>query len=112
MGPSLLGLFGNPGTANAALSSDIETLKEACGIAVQGAGKIPFICFDLAGGANISGSNVLVGGRGGQLDFLSSAGYSKLGLPGDMIPSVNNVDPNLSDFVNTDYGLSFHTDTP
>jgi hypothetical protein len=111
MAPSLLGLFGNPGTAHATLSSDLETLKEACGIAVQGAGKIPFICFDLAGGANISGSNVLVGGQGGQLDFLSSAGYSKLGLPGDMIPSVNNVDPNLTDFVNSDYGLSFHTDS-
>ena len=49
----------------------------------QGAGKIPFICFDLAGGANIAGSNVLVGKEGGQLDFLSTQGYSKQGLPGD-----------------------------
>jgi len=38
----------------------------------DGAGKIPFICFDLAGGANISGSNVLVGKSGGQSDFLST----------------------------------------
>ena len=53
---------------------DLEALKSSCGIATQGAGKIPFIVFDLAGGANISGSNVLVGGRGGQLDFLSTAG--------------------------------------
>ena len=45
-------------------------LKASCGIATQGAGKIPFICFDLAGGANMAGSNVLVGGQGGQLDFL------------------------------------------
>ena len=42
----------------------------ACGI-TTGAGKIPFICFDLAGGGNIAGSNVLVGGPKGQLDFLS-----------------------------------------
>jgi len=111
MGPSMLGLFANPQKANAALSSDIEALKSACGIAVQGAGKIPFICFDLAGGASIAGSNVLVGNRNGQLDFLSSAGYSKMGLPGDIIPSVVNQQTELSDFINSDYGLSFHTDS-
>jgi hypothetical protein len=48
---------------------------------------IPFICFDLSGGGNIAGSNVLVGGPGGQLDFLSVAGYNKLGLPGTMVPN-------------------------
>jgi hypothetical protein len=109
--PSMLGLFASPQKAHATLSADIEALKGACGIAVQGAGKIPFICFDLAGGANISGSNVLVGKQGGQLDFLSSAGYSKLGLPGDVIPSVVNQQTGLSDFINTDYGLSFHSDS-
>ncbi len=36
--------------------------RARCGIS-NGAGKIPFICFDLAGGANIAGSNVLVGKR-------------------------------------------------
>ncbi len=109
--PSIFGMFANPNKAQAALSTDIEALKSACGIAVQGAGKIPFICFDLAGGANISGSNVLVGKGGGQLDFLSSAGYSKLGLPGDIIPSVVNAQTGLSDFINNDYGLSFHSDS-
>ena len=49
-------------------------------------GKIPFICIDLAGGANMVGSNVLIGGPGGQLDFLTTAGYGKMGLPGDMMP--------------------------
>jgi len=109
MAPSLFGLFANPRQAQAALSPDIAALKAGCGFNVQGAGKIPFICFDLAGGANISGSNVLVGGRGGQMDFLSSAGYSKLGLPGDMVPSVVNPQTGLSDFINTDYGLAFHS---
>ncbi|MER2493687.1 general secretion pathway protein GspF [Catenovulum sediminis] len=102
-GISALSLFANPRQAQAALSSDLQTLREQCGINVQGAGKIPFIAFDLAGGANIAGSNVLVGGLGGQQDFLSSAGYSKLGLPGDMIPSQN--------LVNTDLGLAFHADS-
>ena len=63
------------------LASDIQAAVTACNI-TTGAGMIPFICFDLAGGGNIAGSNVLVGGPKGQLDFLSVAGYSKLGLAG------------------------------
>lgn len=109
--PSLFSLFANPRQAHAALSPDLELLKTSCGIASQGAGKIPFICFDLAGGANIAGSNVLVGQAGGQLDFLTTAGYSKLGLPGDQIPSVMNPDTGLNDFINTDLGLAFHADS-
>ena len=89
-GLSLASLFASPNKANAALSSDLEALRSSCGINVQGAGKIPFISFDLAGGANIAGSNVLVGGLGGQQDFLSTSGYNKLGLPGDMVPALAN----------------------
>jgi len=102
----LLSLFASPGLANAALSSDMQALQTACGITSVGAGKVPFICFDLAGGANITGSNVLVGGRGGQLDFLSTAGYSKLGLPGDMLPSASQ-----GNFIDTSMGLAFHSDS-
>jgi hypothetical protein len=111
MGGSVLGLFSNPHAAYAALSGDISTLRDSCGIVTAGAGKIPFICFDLAGGANIAGSNVLVGGVGGQEDFLSTAGYSKLGLPGDRIPSIVNPANGLSDFVNRNLGLAFHSDS-
>ncbi len=110
-GAGLFSLFANPHAAHAALSSDLESLKQSCGIAVQGAGKIPFICFDLAGGANIAGSNVLTGGRGGQLDFLSTQGYSKLGLPGDQVPSVSDPMTGATDFVNRDLDLAFHTDS-
>ncbi len=117
-GASLFSLFGNPRMAQAALSSDLEALKASCGIAVQGAGKIPFICFDLAGGANIAGSNVLLGGRAGQSDFLSTQGYSKLGLPGNMVPSATRnmtldytPDVARTDFVNEDLGLLFHADS-
>ncbi len=74
-----------------------------CGIS-GGAGKIPFICFDLSGGANIAGSNVLMGKEGGQLDFLTTAGYSKLGIPGNMTP-------NLPTFTDQTFGLAFHTDS-
>jgi hypothetical protein len=104
LGGSLFSLFGNPRMASAALSPDLEALKNSCGIAVQGAGKIPFICFDLAGGANIAGSNVLLGQSGGQLDFLTSAGYTRLGLPGDMQPT-------NPQFINQELGLAFHSDS-
>ena len=101
---SVFSLFANPGKAYAELSPDLEALKQLCGINVEGAGKIPFICFDLAGGANIAGSNVLVGGAGGQRDFLSVQGYSKLGLPADQVPmAVNAADP-VAGFINDQLG--------
>jgi hypothetical protein len=104
--PSILGTLLRPGAAHAALSSDINTLATTlCGI-TGGSVQLPFICFDLAGGANIAGSNVLVGGPDGQLDFLSTAGYAKLGLPGDRLP--NN---STTNFVNTDLGLAFHSES-
>jgi hypothetical protein len=76
----------------------------ACGGPLGGAGKIPFICIDLAGGANIAGGNVLVGDPSGQLGALSDSGYVKLGIPTDMLPT----DP-----VNVDaqMGLAFHADS-
>lgn len=111
VGASALSLFAAPKKAMADLSPDLEALKAGCGIATQGAGKIPFIVFDLAGGVNMAGSNVLMGGRGGQLDFLSTQGYSRQGLPGDMVPSIANPQTGLSDFVNSELGLSFHSDS-
>lgn len=111
LGPTIFGLFANPRAARAALSADLQALRQSCGIAVQGAGKIPFICVDLAGGANIAGSNVLVGQQGGQLDFLSTAGYSKLGLPGDMTPAVVNPQTGTNSFIDTTLGLAFHSDS-
>lgn len=66
-------------------------------------GKTPVMIFDLAGGCNIAGSNVMVGGQGGQMDFLQS--YRTLGLPADMHPSMNGqLDQSL--------GLAFHGDAP
>jgi hypothetical protein len=107
-GASAFSLFANPRAAYAALAPDIAALKASpCNI-VPGAGKIPFICFDLAGGANIAGSNVLVGQQGGQLDFLSTAGYSKLGLPGNMTP---NSSIGAGSFIDRQLGLAFHSDS-
>lgn len=65
-----------------------------------GAGKIPFLAFDQGGGANIAGSNVIVGGVGGQEDFLNVSGYAKLGLPEAIIPQNVGVDRT--------FGLAMH----
>jgi hypothetical protein len=102
--PTMLAALLNPRRARA-LSPDIVAMKGPCNI-TDGTGKIPFICIDLAGGANIAGSNVLVGFEGGQLDPLSTQGYSKLGLPGDMLPTSST-----GNFVNTELGLAFHSDS-
>jgi len=107
VGPSLLGLLASSRDARASgLSGDIQAAVTACGI-TTGAGKIPFICFDLAGGGNIAGSNVLVGGPKGQLNFLSVAGYNKLGLPGTMVPSPSAT----GNFIDSTFGLRYHSDS-
>ncbi|MGD8843437.1 MAG: general secretion pathway protein GspF [Gammaproteobacteria bacterium] len=116
MGGSLLGLLAGPRAARADLSGDLQlmarSLSVPCEINRNSAG-LPFICFDLAGGANIAGSNVLVG-RNGQLDVLSTAGYSKLGLPGDQIPGLPETSPTATsngDHTDTTLGLAFHSDS-
>ena len=123
---SVFSLFANPRAAYAAVSSDLEALQADingrgsinCQLGgVAGADlKVPFICFDLAGGANLAGSNVLVGQGPEQTDFLSTAGYSKLGLPGDMIPGLDDsnftlLNPSDGLFINDELGLLFHADS-
>jgi hypothetical protein len=105
--PSIFSLMANPRIAQAVppLAGDIQAAVQSCGINA-GSGNIPFICFDLSGGANIAGSNVLVGGPTGQLDFLSVAGYSKLGLPGSMVPNSS-----AKSFVDASLGLRYHSDS-
>lgn len=103
-GQTLLGLMANPRVARA-LSPDLEELKSNLCNITAGAGKIPFIAFDLAGGASMVGSEALIGGRGGPLDLLSTAGYAKLGLPGDMVPQTAT-----NDFIDQSLGLPWHSD--
>jgi hypothetical protein len=110
LAPTLAGMLAYPRSAqalsNTLLAQDLQDAVAACNI-TTGAGKIPFICFDLAGGGNIAGSNVLVGGPKGQMDFLSVAGYSKLGLPGSMVPNASAA----GSFVDASFGLRYHSDS-
>ena len=106
MAPAWLGalLKANRANAGTPLDPDIAALLASaeCNVPSAGAG-VPFICFDLAGGANLVGSEVIVGQQGGQSNFLSTAGYGLLGVPGNMVPSSSaNVDPSL--------GLLWHAD--
>ncbi|WNO08950.1 hypothetical protein [Teredinibacter sp. KSP-S5-2] len=111
-GTSVMGSLLASRVANAQIAypTDLQTRINECGIP-EGAGKIPFICFDLAGGANIAGSNVLVGGPGGQKDFLSSEGYGKQGLPPAMVPGLANPDSANNEFFDETLGLAFHSDS-
>lgn len=112
MAPAWLAALVKPGRADAAigLDPDISTLATGkapdntvqCAMS-QGAGLIPFICFDLAGGANLVGSEVIVGVQGGQANFLSTAGYGKMGVPGNMVPTA-------AGFVSSALGLLWHSD--
>src|SRR5215469_8952226 len=76
------------GNCTTGLDTDICPLlaPSQCNVP-SGGGGLPYICFDLAGGANLVGSEALVGVKGGQANFLSVAGYGKLGVPGNMVPS-------------------------
>jgi len=111
IGGGAMSLFADPRKAAAELSPDLANLLlDPCQISTGGAQKIPFICFDLAGGANMAGSNVLIGREGGQSDFLSTSGYERQGLPGDMVPGLN--DPISGEpYANFDLGLGFHLDS-
>ena len=118
LGGSLFSLFASPREAQAELSNDLITLANSTNCTLGGLGtNIPFICFDLAGGSNMIGSNVLAGGQNGYMDSpISTAGYSKMGIPGDMVPGV--IDPTASavsgpnnDFIDNRLGLPFHSDS-
>lgn len=93
-------LFSNTGFA-ADLNCGVEEFKES----------LPFMCFDLAGGASIAGNNVLVGFEkgGGQEDYsvtgsFSDTDYIRMGLPPSMHPS-------KAGMIDKTYGLAFHKES-
>ena len=103
IGPAWLAAALKPGKANA-LDADIAALTQTaeCNIAHPASG-IPFIVFDLAGGANLVNSEILASQKGGQSNFLTTAGYGKMGVPGNMVPSA-------AGFVDTTFGALWHSD--
>ena len=105
LGSAWLGSLLKAQAARAAgLDADIAALlaQGQCNVP-SGSGSLPFIVFDLAGGANLVGSEALLGVQGGQANFLSTAGFGKLGVPGNMVPT-------SSTFVSSALGLLWHSD--
>ncbi len=97
--------------AAAVLDQDIINLETECNLhgstntaAMGSTGPVPFITIDLAGGANLMGSEALAGMAGSPTNFISTAGYNKLGLPGNMVPTSTT-------FIDTSLGLPFHSDS-
>lgn len=112
VGTSLYSLLGSRAHAiSPNLLDSAHTNYTSCDLGAVAGRKIPFICFDLAGGANIAGSNVIVGGPGGQRDALSAGGYSRLGLPADIMPFAVNPQSASGDFTDDSMGLLFHTES-
>ncbi len=113
LGPAWLGALLKAQGAGAAtvLDSDIVALQAECKLApnqntaaMGTSGPVPFITIDLAGGANLMGSEALAGMAGSPTNFISTAGYNKLGLPGNMVPTSTT-------FIDTSLGLPFHSDS-
>src|SRR5690606_19721202 len=101
LAPSMLDLLlGRPTLTGNLFAAD----PFQCGGLPQLNTKIPVIIFDLSGGANIAGSNVIVGGPNGQSDLLQPSDYASLGLPPDMTPDKPNQ-------INNQLGLKFHSDS-
>ena len=97
-------------TARGAMSPPLEDYAaDICNISA-GAGKVPFIAFDLAGGANLHGSEMLIGANGNPLNFLSTQGYATVGLPGNMTPGSANAASPTNNFINTEFGAPWHSD--
>jgi hypothetical protein len=96
--------------AHAAMSPPLESYaSDICNISA-GAGKVPFICFDLSGGANLQGSEILIGQSGRPDNFLSTQGYATLGLPGNMTPNSPNAASGTNNFINNEFGALWHSD--
>lgn len=68
-------------------------------------GMLPIIVIDLVGGGNIAGTNIVVGGKGGQMDYLPANSYASIGLSPAKAPGSAGVTPV------TEFGLAFHPDS-
>ncbi len=96
--------------AHGAMSPPLESYAlDTCNI-TAGAGKVPFICFDLSGGANLQGSEILIGQSGRPDNFLSTQGYATVGVPGNMTPNSPNAASGTNNFINNEFGALWHSD--
>ncbi len=104
--PSIFAGLLKPGKVEAR----VEQLAD-CGISIGASGKAAFMCFDLAGGANLAGSNVIVGSNL-QTDLLPAVAYENLGLPAAINPNVAGKVVGIDGSANPAVGeIAFHVDS-
>lgn len=98
-----------PNLLSVAMSS---VAQAACPSDVAGAlaAKTPVMIFDLAGGANFAGSDVIVGKAGGQMDYLAAGSYQSVGLPPDQHPSLAGMTTTINGRA-AGQGLLFHSNS-
>ena len=112
MAPAWLGALLRSGGADAATLTALQQLQPECALqpppngggALGTTGPVPFITIDLAGGANLMGSEAIAGMAGSPTNFISTAGFAKLGVPGSMVPT-------STAFIDMSLGLPFHADS-
>jgi hypothetical protein len=112
MAPAWLGALLRSQNADAGTLTQLSGLQPECALqtppngggALGTTGPVPFITIDLAGGANLMGSEAIAGMAGSPTNFISAAGFSKLGVPGNMVPT-------SSAFIDMSLGLPFHADS-
>ena len=112
MAPAWLGALLRSGNADAAALTTLQAQQAECALqtpangggTLGSTGPVPFITIDLAGGANLMGSEAIAGMAGSPTNFISTAGFSKLGVPGDMVPT-------STAFIDMSLGLPFHADS-
>jgi len=112
MAPAWLGALLRSGGADAAALTSLQQLQTECALqpppngggALGTTGPVPFITIDLAGGANLMGSEAIAGMAGSPTNFISTAGFAKLGVPGSMVPT-------STAFIDMSLGLPFHADS-
>jgi hypothetical protein len=113
MAPAWLGALlkaQNAGAQASTIPTTINNLAPECKLqagptgGMGTKGPVPFITIDLAGGANLMGSEAIAGMAGSPTNFISAAGFSKLGVPGNMVPT-------STAFIDMSMGLPFHADS-
>jgi hypothetical protein len=110
LAPAWLGALLKSQRADAAVPPTITAQMTECKLqqgpsgGMGSTGPVPFITIDLAGGANLMGSEAIAGMAGSPTNFISTAGFSKLGVPGSMVPT-------STAFIDMSLGLPFHADS-
>ncbi len=111
LAPAWVGALLKAQRAGAAVPPTISAQMAECKLQQGGStgalgttGPVPFITIDLSGGANLMGSEAIAGMAGVPTNFISTAGFNKLGVPSTMIPT-------SSAFIDMTLGLPFHSDS-